>query len=251
MIEYLLERLPLPGLQEWACILLPGIIVGALFGWLVGRAKVRWNIPVGYSRKMFHFIIFSLAGLTGLFGGFTATQVFGASMGIVVLFSVLRGEKSYLFRAVARPADSPHQKYYIVVPFLMTALGGLAANMLFGRAAVIGYITTGWGDAVGEPVGTRWGNHRYRVPTLTGIRAFRSLEGSLGVFCASLLGTVLVLSLGFRVGAVDAAVTSLATAAVTAAVEAFTFHSLDNLTIQLFSTGTAVLTAGLLGFPVN
>jgi phytol kinase len=247
MIEFILERWTFPSLREWFVILPMGTIIGALCGSLVGRAKVRWNIPVGYSRKIFHFIIFSLAGLTGLVGGFTATQVFGASLGLVVFFAVWRGEKSYLYRAVARPSDAPHQKYYILAPFLMTALGGIAGNLLFGRAAVIGYITTGWGDAVGEPIGTRWGRHKYPVPTLTGIRSYRSLEGSLGVFLASLLGTVVVLSIGFHLGLVDTLLTALATAVVTTFVEAITFHSMDNLTIQILSTGTAVALMKFIG----
>ncbi|MCJ7680722.1 MAG: hypothetical protein MUP70_08355 [Candidatus Aminicenantes bacterium] len=246
MIEFILDRWTFPSLREWLFILPAGVFIGTLCGWLVGRAKVRWDIPVGYSRKIFHFIIFTLAGLTGLAGGFTATQVFGTSLGLVVFVAVLRGEKSFLFRAVARPSDAPHQKYYILVPFLMTALGGLAGNILFGRAAVIGYITTGWGDAMGEPVGTRWGRHKYPVPTLTGIRAYRSLEGSLGVFLASLIGTVTVLALGFRLAVPDLLLTALLTAAVTTVVEAVTFHSLDNLTIQILSTGTAVLMMRLL-----
>jgi phytol kinase len=247
MIEFILERWTFPSLGEWLIILPAGIFFGGLCGWLVGLAKVRWDIPVGYSRKIFHFIIFSVAGLTGMAGGFTATQVFGAALGLVVLFAVLRGEKSYLFRAVARPSDTPHQKYYILVPFLMTALGGMTGNILFGRAAVIGYIATGWGDAVGEPVGTRWGRHKYPVPTLTGIRSYRSLEGSLGVFLASLLGTIVVLSLGFPLGMFDTLLAALAIAAVTTLVEAVTFHSLDNLTIQILSTGTAVLMMRVLG----
>jgi hypothetical protein len=30
----------------------------------------------------------------------------------------------------------------------MTALGGMVGNIFFGPCAMIGYITTGWGDAV-------------------------------------------------------------------------------------------------------
>jgi phytol kinase len=247
MIDYILTRWTFPSIGEWLIVLPAGTAVGALCGWLVGRAKVRWRIPVGYSRKIFHFVIFSLAGLTGLAGGFTATQVFGASLAIVVFYALWRGERSYLFRAVARPSDAPHQKYYILVPFLMTALGGVMGNILFGRAALIGYITTGWGDAVGEPVGTRWGRHRYPVPTLTGIRVTRSLEGSLGVFLASLLGTIAVLSLGFDLSTAETLTTAFVAAVVTTVVEALTFHSLDNLTIQLLSTAAAVYTVKYLG----
>ena len=129
----------------------------------------------------------------------------------------------------------------MIVPFIMTALGGIASNIAFGRFAVIGYITTGWGDAVGEPAGTRWGKHKYRIPTFTGIRIYRSIEGSMAVFIASLAGCILISFIGFNLPATAVIYTSLITAITTTIVEAFTFHSIDNLTIQVISTGAFVI----------
>jgi len=119
----------------------------------------------------------------------------------------------------------------------MTALGGMLSNILFGEFAIIGYIATGWGDAVGEPVGTRWGRHRYRVPTLTGIKAYRSIEGSIGVFLATFIGCFLFLSTGFDLLFQVVLLTSLTISMATMFVEAITFHSLDNLTIQVTASG--------------
>jgi phytol kinase len=165
--------------------------------------------------------------------------VFGSAIAALVLWSVMRGNGSRLYRALARPSDAPHEKYYVIVPLLMTALGGMLSNVLFGKMAVVGYVVTGWGDAVGEPVGARWGRHRYRVPTLTGIRCYRSLEGSAAVLLTSFVGAALVLSIGFDLSPTAAALAAIAIALVTALVEAFTFHSLDNLTLQLASTAVA------------
>lgn len=241
MTDYILSRWTLPSLNYWIIVLPVGIIIGSLAGWITGYIKEKFNLPVGYTRKIFHFIIFTLAGITGLTGGFMAVQVFGTSIGIVVGYAVLRGYKNKLFNAIARPSDVPYERYYIIMPFLMTAVGGMSSNILFGKFAVIGYITTGWGDAVGEPVGTRWGKHKYRVPTLTGIKSYRSIEGSIAVLIASFIGCIIILYTGFHFPFSVIIITSFITAFTTMLVEAVTFHSLDNFTIQVISSGVGVM----------
>ena len=84
-----------------------------------------------------------------------------------------------LARELARKATG--RTLFILVPMLMTALGGVVSNVLFPGWAFVGYMVCGWGDAAGEPVGTRWGRHRYAVPSMAGIPATRSLEGSAAV----------------------------------------------------------------------
>jgi phytol kinase len=130
----------------------------------------------------------------------------------------------------------------------MTAAGGMISNILFGKLAVVGYVVTGWGDAVGEPVGTRWGNHRYRVPTLTGIKCHRSLKGSLAVLVASLAGSFPVLYFGFYLPLNTAFIVALIVAVISTLAEALTFHSLDNLTLQVAATGSALFLLKELGF---
>ena len=248
MLESIKNLWTFPSFDEWMMFFPAGLILGSLFGWFIGHLKDRFRIKAGYSRKMFHFVIFTLAAIIGITAGFQAVQVFGIAIGFVVMWAVIRGEINPLFRAVARPTDSPYEKYYIVIPFLMTAAGGMLSNILFGKLAVVGYAVTGWGDAVGEPVGTRWGNHRYRVPTLTGIKSYRSLEGSLAVLVASLTGSFIVLYFGFHLPANTSFVVALSVALIATAVEAITFHSLDNLTLQVAATATALFTLKLLGY---
>lgn len=241
MIEFLSQRLIFPTLEYWIIVLPSSIFIGIIFGWLSGYIKIRYKLKTGYTRKIFHFLVFTTAGLVGILGGFQAVQVFGTGIGIVVIYAVLRGYKSMLFNAVARPGDKPYEKFYIIVPFLMTAMGGMISNIAFGKYAIIGYITTGWGDAVGEPAGTLWGKHKYRVPTFTGIRSYRSVEGSIAVFMASLTGCILFSLFGLHIPAPDILYISFITAIVTMIVEAVTFHSLDNLTIQVAATGVFYL----------
>ena len=45
----------------------------------------------------------------------------------------------------------------------------------------------GMGDAVGEPFGTRFGKHTYKVPSLLGAQSKRSYEGSAAILVTCLL----------------------------------------------------------------
>jgi len=240
-----LNRLVFPSLQCWLTVFPVSFIAAIAFGWLSGYLKIRYKLKTGYSRKIFHFLIFTAAVITGISGGFEAVQVFGIAVGIVLTYAVIRGYKNKLFAAVARPGDKPYEKFYIIIPFLMTALGGMVSNILFGNYAVIGYITAGWGDAAGEPAGTRWGKNRYRIPTFTGIRCYRTIEGSIAVFITSFTGCMLVSLIGFQMPVPVIVYTSLITALITMIVEAFTFHSIDNLTVQVISTFAFVTSTNL------
>ncbi|GAG75160.1 unnamed protein product, partial [marine sediment metagenome] len=64
---------------------------------------------------------------------------------------------------MAREKDFPRRGYFVIVPYLTTAMGGIVSNLLFGSSAIMGYIMCGAGDAVAEPVGVRFGKHRYKV----------------------------------------------------------------------------------------
>lgn len=248
MIDLLLFKWPFPSLHYWMLVFPLGILLGSAAGWFAGYSKKRWNLPAGYSRKIFHFLIFTLAGAIGAGGGFEAVQVFGAAIGVVVGYAVLQGYGSRLFAALARPSDAPYERFYIITPFLMTALGGMASNILFGQFAIIGYIATGWGDAAGEPAGTRWGKHKYRIPALRGLYVCRSIEGSIAVFLASFIGCAIILYGQFVIPAWTILATSFVISLVTTAVEAVSYHSLDNLTIQIAASGTCAFLFHLLNF---
>lgn len=230
----------------------PGVaLVAGTVGLLVGLAGAvaavgahrRWGLPVPDTRKIFHFVVFSSAVPVQAAWGTPGTVAFGSVVAAGVLASVVRGAGDPLFEALARPSDRPRRGLFVVAPLVATAAGGVLSNLLAPTWAGVGYLLAGWGDAVGEPVGVRWGRRRYRVPSLAGVRAERSLEGSAAVLVAGVLACWLALALagvpagrGLAVGA--------ACGAAGTVVEAVSHHGLDNLTLQV--TGTAVA-AWLLG----
>lgn len=215
--------------------------VGVALAAVVGAAAAhlrRRGTPVPYTRKLFHFGIFTGAGLVHAMGGLPATNAFGAAVAAVVLLAVARGDGHPLYEALARDTDRPRRTLFIVVPLVTTAAGGLLSALLAGPFATVGYLVAGWGDAVGEPVGTRWGRHPYRVPSLAGVPARRTWEGTAAVFA---VGTVAALAglLGLGVPPAEAVRVALAVSAAAAAVEALSHHGTDNLTVQLVASVAA------------
>jgi phytol kinase len=209
---------------------------------LVGRLRLRRGMPAPYTRKLFHFAVFTLATVVQLVWGLPGVVVFGSVFALVVAYAVVRGDGFPLYEALARPTDAPRRGLFVAIPLATTALGGIISNVLFLRYAYIGYLVCGWGDAVGEPVGTRWGRHRYRVPSLAGVPATRSVEGSIAVFLVgSLAAFIGLLAGGFA--ATDALRVAAAAGAVGAAVEAISTHGLDNLTVQVAAAAAAYLVA--------
>jgi phytol kinase len=220
-----------------------GLLVGGALAAAVSRLR-HSGMRVAYTRKIFHFGIFSGAAATHVAWGLPGTNAYGAAVAILVLVAVLRGDGDAFYEALARESDRPRRSLFIVVPLVTTAVGGLASALLAGPFASVGYLVTGWGDAVGEPVGSRWGRHPYRVPSLAGVAAERTLEGSLAVLVAAWAAAAVALTgVGVAAGA-PLLLIALACAGVGATVEAVSHHGMDNLTVQIAVSLAAAWLAG-------
>ena len=214
------------------------LVYSIAVGWFAGYLKTVRNVRTPYTRKIFHFLIFTMASVVQLAWQLPGVVVFGSVVTIIVLYSVWRGAGHPLYEALARPSDAPRRSFFVVVPLLTTILGGVVSNLLFPATAYIGYLVCGSGDAVAEPVGTRWGKHAYRVPSLRGVPALRTLEGSLAVFLVSTAAAFL--GLLARSGApLQAAGVALACGLGCTLVEAVSAHGIDNFTTQLAGSAIA------------
>jgi phytol kinase len=212
------------------------VVFGA--GAVAGYLKTSKGIRTNYTRKIFHFIVYSAAtGVTWLWG-LPATAIFGTCALFFLMFAIWRGEGTMLYEGIAREQDAPQRTFYLLVPFLATAAAGVLDNVVFGAFASIGYLCVGWGDAIAEPFGVRFGKHKYRVRTLTGIKCQRSLEGSASVFAASTLAaSVLIFSWSGEI--ITSIVCGLIIGLISAVVEAFSPHGGDNFTIQVAASAAA------------
>lgn len=234
------EWIPSPAVA--ALLAPPSALYTVAAGWWVGRLRTRRDVRTPYTRKIFHFLIFTAAGAAQLGWGRPGAVLFGTVAAGWILYAVVRGDGYPFYEALARPSDEPRRGLFVVAPLVATAVGGVVSNLLFPAHAVVGYLVCGWGDAVGEPVGVRWGRHPYRVPTLAGVPAQRSLEGSAAVAAAGTLAAIAGLWLGGGTGA-RAVAGGLACGLAGAAVEAVSHHGLDNVAIQVAAAGTAALVA--------
>jgi phytol kinase len=213
--------------------------LGAL--WLAGTLKRR-GVRTGYTRKIFHFLIFGTAAVLHWLLGTPAVCLFGGMCSLVVFYAVARGSGHRLYEAMARERDEPHRTFFILVPYFTTLAGGLVANILFGPFALAGYLVAGLGDAIGEPVGARFGRHRYRVPSRASVPATRSLEGSAAVFLMSAAALVLAAAASPHIALGSFGLLKLAAIAAAAALaEALSPHGWDNATMQIVPAALAGL----------
>jgi phytol kinase len=225
------ELLPPP--FQTACLLIAGAGLAMAAGLLCGWLKLRRGVRTNFTRKIFHFTIFTGAMALHVTGGWAWVNAYALGVVTVILLGVWRGAGNPIFEGMARERDEPHRAFYVVVPLLTTALGGLSSNWLAGDFALVGYLVTGWGDAIGEPAGAWLGRHEYRVPTLRRVPCTRTLEGSAAVGIAAWIAAVVSLMLGFGTALPTACLFALAIALATVVIEAVSPHGSDNFTTML------------------
>ncbi|NOZ60870.1 MAG: hypothetical protein GXO74_04240 [Calditrichaeota bacterium] len=202
--------------------------------YVAGLFKRKFGLKTGYTRKIFHFSIFASVAAIQFLWGTPIVCLFGGMTSLVILLAVILGDGNIFYEALAREKDAPHRSYFIIVPYFATLIGGLASNIFLGNFAVFGYLVTGFGDAIGEPVGTRFGAHEYRVPSLKGVKTKRSLEGSFAVFVVSgiaiVLGIFLTPTMDLHFSLI---LKILLIALFSAVIEAVSPHGWDNTTMQI------------------
>lgn len=236
--SFLRENFPGPELILW---LGPaGLLYALLWLYISGRLKADLGWKTGYSRKVFHFSIFFGAGLVHLLTGFPGIIVFGSAVSLIIFYALYKGDGNILYEAMAREKDKPRRTYYILIPYLATLAGGCFSNLFFRPAgAFYGYLVTGFGDAIGEPVGTRFGKHKYRVPSRRDVKSYRSIEGSAAVMCAAYTALLLGGILSGEQITWNLAGKMLLIASAGTLTEAVSPHGWDNFLLQFLTSGLA------------
>jgi phytol kinase len=198
-----------------------------------GFLKTRLNWKTGYTRKVFHFLIFVSVALIHWIWGTPGVCLFGGMTTLVIVYALFRGSGYFMYEAMAREKDAPRRTHYIVVPYFATLIGGLINNIFFPGAVVFGYLVAGLGDAIAEPVGTRFGKHQYRAPAIYGVRAVRSIEGSISVLIVSALALILCIAFSPQFAlSLRALLAVILIAVISTIAEAVSPHGWDNVTMQ-------------------
>ncbi|MCO5248605.1 MAG: hypothetical protein M9887_06640 [Chitinophagales bacterium] len=217
-------------------------VIGALRIALFFRERKNWQ--TAYTRKFFHFMIFTTAGIIQFFLHTQGVFILGWAVSLVILYILSKGDQTKFYPLLARPKDVPYESRYIVYPYLATFLGGVMTNFYFSSACVVaGYLVAGLGDAIGEPVGAKWGKTRYPVFNWwSPVKSYRSLEGSLAVLVVTFLAFFITVKL-FDIQ--SNMILIFISALITTLIEAVSPHGWDNLTSQL--AGASLMCLLLLG----
>ncbi len=204
-------------------------------GWL--KRSKGWK--TNYTRKVTHISNFTFLMILTFFGGYTASFIFGILMIAYGIIIIVIGDGNIFYEAVAREQDAPYRAFYLIIPSVATIIAVLLNRTIFGDYANVGYLVAGWGDAVGEPIGVRFGKHRYKVPTLTGIPCTRSIEGSLAVFTMGSVAATFSLYALLGISPLLAIGAGIAAGFGATLVEAVSLHGIDNFTIQVAAVALA------------
>lgn len=219
-------------LLPWLALSLASLAYGFLLNRIAALLSRRAPNARGLDRKTFHVGIFTGAAVSQLLMGFWGVVIYGSTIALLVLVAYWRGEKSALFRNLARGEDGGERGFLVILPLSATALGGLLGVLLVGQFSIVGYLVCGWGDAAGEIVGRGWGRRPYEPPFSLGKAATRSVEGSMAVLAMGFLGAWAALGL-LGYSTFQSVGVGLACGLLGAGAEAVSGKGTDNLWVQL------------------
>lgn len=195
--------------------------------------KQKHEIKTGYSRKIFHFLVFTCVALINYKYGFTAVCIFGLLISGFIFLSILKKGKSFLYRALAREGDYPNQTLYIILPYFSTLFAGVYLNIFFIEFVALGYLICGIADASGEVIGTWLGKNKFKVKVFNIHKSMKSIEGTASVFLfTTLIYIVYTFVMKESIGVETLIFIILAGLGITL-VEIFTPKGFDNFTIQV------------------
>ncbi len=164
---------------------------------------VRYKgIKVNYTRKINHFALFFIPVILRSIFPFERsfkTFIFGCIIGtllFIIYFKPIRDKISIIatmFLSFDRPEDRPNTLWWLVTQVFVGYLVLVPAVIIFvqnGLAELIWIplLIITFGDGLAEPVGIRFGRHKYETYAFFSKKKYvRSLEGSACVFLASII----------------------------------------------------------------
>lgn len=226
--------------------------------WLTGLLVIKRNVKVNYTRKINHFALLIVPYLMNIImrrppsseeSSFSLVlQVLSLLSGLLffVLFIRPIRERSKTidtaFRGIDRPEDRPHTLLWMSTQTAGNFLASIPISIYLsqiGKPELIFIIIliNGLGDGLAEPIGVRFGKHKYKTKALFTKKTYtRSIEGSMVVFLVSVLA-ILLFSASFSPLQL---VIMLATLPLVMTVtEAVAPHTWDNP--LLFASGSVVM----------
>lgn len=181
--------------------------------YMTGLLVLRKGVKVNYTRKINHFTLLVVPFLLGMImGPGNASdgappdffmQVIGLLSGLlffVIFLKPIRERVGFFrttFSGIDRPEDRPFTLRWITTQTAANYLVAIPVAMYLGminrpELIFILILINGIGDGLAEPIGVRFGKHKYQTFALFTKRKYeRSIEGSACVFLTSLFVVIL------------------------------------------------------------
>ncbi len=210
-----------------------------------GLLAVYKSVKVNYTRKIIHFSLFLIPLLIDeaivyerTIGLLLVSAVISIATLIIYIAPVRQRVSvvNMMFSGFDRPEDRPMTLlwlstqaiagYLVIIPFLVLYVYHDMEHLI-----LLPLLITGIGDGLAEPVGVRFGRHKYQVRALfSDKKYYRTLEGSACVFFASVaIIAIYHASLSFP----QFVVAMLVMPAIMTLTEAFSPHTWDTPTLFL------------------
>jgi phytol kinase len=241
-------------------------------GIIAGIISIKTDANIGYTRKTLHFCSFFLPfGINRLFPMqsnifVTLIKFWGICLVYLLANKTIRRHfwpSAIIFRAIDRPDDRPYTLSWMVTQFLASTVVLASFSFLwikfeemkdgdnnFADLALILVLINGLGDGLAEPVGVRFGKHKYTTRALYYDGKFwngeftRSYEGSSVVFLVS-LATIGGFYFVFTIG--QLVVAFLTIPIIMTLTEAFAPRTWDNPFLSLIG---GLLLSGIVWLPI-
>jgi len=200
--------------------------------------KTGKGFKTGYTRKVYHFLIFISAAIINQILGFSGVCMFGIIVSCFIFWALIKRKTSGLYLALARESDHPNSTLYIIIPYLSTLLGGILINFYFPNIVILGYLICGIADASGEVIGTKYGKRFYEVKLFNFHTSYKSIEGSSSILTISFVIYSVYAIITFQYLSLLMIFHILLASVIVTVAEIITPKGFDNLTIQVISVLT-------------
>lgn len=225
-----------------------------------GLMVIKGGVKVNYTRKLNHFFVFFLPFVIKMYLPYDENLLTMLLMVVISLSTLIIYIKPIrtkyklfgtMYAAFDRPEDRPHTLKWLFTQYLATYIVAVPLYFYFHAIDVpqlllILIFVNGIGDGLAEPVGVRWGKHKYKVRALFTKQTYtRSIEGSACVFITAVF-VLLAFSDVFTTQQLIAALIVLPISVTLA--EAYSPHTWDSPLI--FLVGGLVL-IGILNFDIT
>jgi len=220
-----------------------------------GSLVLYRNVKVNYTRKIVHFSFFFLPlFLDAVFpidgaGSSASLSYIFILISFVVFIEPILSRAPFaqrMFLAIDRPEDRPYTLRWwwiqIFTAIVALSIGAVILNVLgYGEMLVLVPVLAAMGDGLAEPIGVRFGKHKYRIYTLfakTDQKYYRTIEGSATVFVATF---VVVLFSGAFFTTPEFILALILVPTIITVAEAIAPHTMDTPFLQFFGCIALVL----------